>query len=408
MQPAAAGPDLRRVRDLALAALVLSEPPRPAPSPRSQGFFVRVLNFLAFTVLQSIAATGCLRPDESGDSFTVAISDRVACASCTIVVGEPQVLYTPTDSGIDLPLAVRQDSQGRYWVIPAGQVPLGFDSLGTLFQPLGRSGRGPGEYLRPLDVLAIPGDSLAVVDPGNRRLTIVDQRLEYSRSVAIPFSLSAIRVASWPDSVIVSARFPRDGEETALLHRLSIGQSEVGVAESFHQGLHQAALSHPVTKHVFTQISGGSWWSAWINLYDVTLREADGTILKTLERRPSWFPRVSPETYDWRNEPPPPHIAGLEIDSDGLLWVLVLVARSTWKEAWVEVSPNSPEAIARPELLYSTIVEVIDPTSNEIIAVQPLDTYVVNSLPGPRIATFDQDPGGETRISIRTLSVRGR
>lgn len=39
---------------------------------------------------------------------------------------------------------------------------------------IGREGRGPGEFLAPADLLALPGDSTAMVDPGLMRLTTYD------------------------------------------------------------------------------------------------------------------------------------------------------------------------------------------------------------------------------------------
>lgn len=71
------------------------------------------------------------------------------------------------------PGGVDGDAQGRLFVLDgAGKRVLGYDPAGQLLGTWGREGGGPGELNAPSGLAVGPGDSLWVVDRGNRRVTL--------------------------------------------------------------------------------------------------------------------------------------------------------------------------------------------------------------------------------------------
>lgn len=75
---------------------------------------------------------------------------------------------------------------GRIVVLDAGARQLRlFDPAGTFLTAHGREGEGPGEYRDPRAIWRVPGDSLAVYDAGNRRVTVLSDRLAFGRSVPV-------------------------------------------------------------------------------------------------------------------------------------------------------------------------------------------------------------------------------
>jgi hypothetical protein len=71
------------------------------------------------------------------------------------------------------PGGVDGDAEGRLFVLDgAGMRVLGYDPAGRPIGLWGREGGGPGEFAAPSGLAVGPGDSLWVVDRGNRRVTL--------------------------------------------------------------------------------------------------------------------------------------------------------------------------------------------------------------------------------------------
>ncbi len=71
------------------------------------------------------------------------------------------------------PGGVDGDAEGRLFVLDgAGKRVLGYDPTGQPIGAWGREGGGPGELNEPSGLSVGPGDSLWVVDRGNRRVTL--------------------------------------------------------------------------------------------------------------------------------------------------------------------------------------------------------------------------------------------
>jgi hypothetical protein len=80
-----------------------------------------------------------------------------------------------------------QLADGSIAVADAGSSQLRiFDPTGQHRRSIGGPGSGPGEFRVIAAMIALPGDSLLVVDPANRRITIVHAPTGASRSQPLP------------------------------------------------------------------------------------------------------------------------------------------------------------------------------------------------------------------------------
>lgn len=125
----------------------------------------------------------------------------------------------------------------------------------------------------------------------------------------------------------------------------------------------------------------GSFWATEVTRYRPTLYSLAGEELATLDRTGDFFPRsdVYRTPRDVRDPPPTPEIRALHLDSDGLLWVAYLIAGDEWQEA---VRTRDPLRAPDRNMLYDTVVEVIDPDSAELLArtVVPWSLFKVSMM----------------------------
>ena len=331
--------------------------------------------------------------------------DEVSCPRCSIATRTAITLAIPLDVTDGFPLAVRVDSQARYWVFRRAELPALFDAEGTFLGVVGRSGLGPGEYVQAQDVFLVGRDTLVVVDNRTRRATVLDGRLTMVRSIAVPLALNTATVVSWPDTIMASGAIAL-AESRGPLHRLSFARLEAVLQASFRPTEGEMPPEMMIwPTHLFSEPRNGRFWTVWERAYDLRQWTADGTRLRSIERRPSWFPGVSPTSYDWRNEPPPSHIADIEEDSEGLLWVYVRVARATWREAWADAPADALEARPKSELLFATMIEVIDPRRGRVITRQTLENYLIGAVPDRRAAFYEINDRDEGRVVVKALSI---
>jgi hypothetical protein len=342
----------------------------------------------------------------------VPVPDEVACAACNIRTTVAAILVVPRDSTDGFPIAVRSDPRSRFWVFRRGDMPVIFDQSGNFLQTLGRTGRGPGEYVQPYDMANVGHDSILVFDGDGRRVSVLDTSLRYIRSVTMPFEMHSPVVISWPDTVLASGILPTPGQAGWPLHHVSFQSRQPTAVASF--GLTDGEIRPDGvarTWHWFTPSAAGKVWAAWMYGYNLSEWDSRGRVIRALERKPRWFSASSPSSLGTPTTPPPPFVAGIQQDRDGLLWVLVHTPAPTWREAWPKLSPGTREVSSRmiaKERMYSTIIEVIDPRIARVMARQTLNSFGVPGLAGGRIAVYDVDPDGNGRITVLSISLAGR
>ncbi|MGQ0765028.1 MAG: 6-bladed beta-propeller [Gemmatimonadota bacterium] len=343
---------------------------------------------------------------------TVRVPDGLSCARCELTFQPAAALVTPSDTTDGFPIAVRADRQGRFWVFRRGDVPALFDGNGKFLRTLGRRGRGPGEFLMAYDLLVAGNDTIVVMDVSGARATVYLSSLTPVRYVTLPNQMLDPIVISWPNSIVSGGTLPTPDGIGRQLHRISFAGREGRVLKSFGPDEGEVGPDASYLAYQFpAPVRNGAFWSIAFASFDMFQWKTDGTLIRALQRRPAWFSKPSPMDYNWKTEPPPPHIAAIHEDSAGLIWVFVRVAARTWREAWPGV-PESvrevPGRLIQSDKLYATTVEVINPGTRRVVARKTFDRYVISALSDRRAAFYEVDDAGMARIVVGRLLLSGR
>jgi hypothetical protein len=362
-----------------------------------------MIRLASAVVLALIARIGTA----SSQPTTQTIGNQLAC-NCRIRVGSTLVLGSPGDTILTgQPVAVRVDQRGRHWVNPRDGAPIIFGPNGKFIRLLGPKGVGPGEFVGAADIAYLPGDSILVMDARSQRATIVGPDLSVRRSIAMPYPFTRAVAVKWPE-VIANGIVPTPDGVGLPLHIASFGGDQVKYLKSFgpQKPVHRAGTSPTMLAMIIDQAPNGSVWAADRVRYRLSEWGVDGTIKRILTRDALWFADSSDGGLGSPTRAPPPVIGAMNVDRDGLLWVFTNVAAKTWPEAWPAKDRNSREVGAnsiQTELLYDTMVEVIEPSQRRLLAQQKLPGFVLSALPGRRIAVYGADSQGFPQISIVSL-----
>jgi hypothetical protein len=339
----------------------------------------------------------------------VRIPDEPSCAKCTITMKVINTLDSPLDARNDRPWSVSIDNAGRYWMFLEQELPAVYDPTGKFLRSLGRKGKGPGEYEFPQHVV-FAADSAAIFDPGNARVTIVDGSLAMRRSVVTKFQLINPTVVAWP-TIVAGAGAMRPGAVGPPCHRLSLRGID---AEGTAFGL-PSPFTEPTTPfgatHVFAPSTEGRVWIGLREGYNLSEWNADGSLARAIERRPSWFPSKTASRMGNPSTPPDPVVAGIERDSEGLIWVFIRTPAPTWKEGWPAMRPGQREVLGRSiqyEKMYKTMIEVIDPRARRVVARQEFDRHLMNSISGRRGAFFARGVDDLAKTTVVEFVLTGR
>jgi hypothetical protein len=347
---------------------------------------------------------------QASDAVAQQVPDAVSCPRCAVQVEELVSFGSPA---APIPGDVRDilHHGGRYWLLFGGEPLLAYDERGRLIGQFGRRGQGPGEFLDPVALLPASGDSVAVLDRGNLRATVLGPDLRMGRTVTAGMAATAARVVRWPDRILLNGQV--EGASSGYpLHLASAAAKELDFAVSFG---HERGSARPGEWGKTFQIPahGTDLWVADLLRYRLTLWSETGTARQVLERAPSWF---QPSDFPHRGgptKPPAAMIAAVAQDAEGQLWVYSLTPAANWADAWkgqprtgggersVHSGPSATD-------LYRCIVEVIDPRSARVVARGALPGLVISTTGSGTVATYTIDTHGEPRITVYRVGLRSR
>jgi hypothetical protein len=341
----------------------------------------------------------------SAQPSPIRIQDEPTCPKCTISLRVAATLDSPTDAVADRPWHVTTDKSGRYWMILESELPALYASSGKFLQSVGRKGAGPGEYQFAQYAIAV-GDSVAVFDARNARMTVLDPSLKVVRSVVTPYQMLAPRVISWPDAVIVSRRQTGPRDIITPFAKVSLERQDATSKSFGDPWVFDPPHSPYGEGHLFAPSADGGVWTARTRAYQLAQWDKDGVLLEAFDRTSAWFPAEPPFRMGGPEKAPSAQVAGMERDASGLLWVFIQMPATTWKEAWP--AGGGMEVMARKiryEKMWTTRVEVIDPKAGRVVARQDFPRYMLNSLGNGRVAFFHRDPDDLAKTTIAQLTL---
>jgi hypothetical protein len=343
------------------------------------------------------------------------VADPVVCPACKITEAKRIVLVGSGDQVTieTRPWVVRVDGMGRFWVFQEGALPIVFSPQGGSARYVGRKGAGPGEFTSAYDMLSVAGDSVVVFDDRTGRATVLDPSLRAVRSFPMPVRIHSGEVLKWPGSVIANAYSRTARGASHSLQHLAFGRDQVTTLRAFGPA-NDELVPHAagIVQQYLTTAPDGHVWSAGVTGYNLYEWNASGALQQTLRRRPPWFADVHATSIGSPSTPPKPALAGVASDREGLLWVYTYLPASTWRAAWPPtLSPGTREVRTRDigwHVLFDTMIEVIDPRLQRVVARFRHEGSVVNALPGRRAAFYQLDREGGIRVPIVTFDLTGR
>ena len=335
------------------------------------------------------------------------IPDEPSCSTCKVTaVPRVRMDVAAVDAGI--PKVVREGGHGRYWILSGFEPPMVFDANGKFIRRVGRPGSGPGEFQTPQDLLALPGDSVLVVENGVAQ--VLDSGLRVTRRITMGRSLYPGVILRWPSTLVMAGDVMGPHLGRRRTHLVSLAGSEAEVVRQLENDDNVPRTSIPSAgvQQIAPAGKSGGVWSAFPFSYRLYLWTEKGGVERILERRPDWFSSPSEFWLGNASTPPPPRIARIQEDDAGRLWVFLLVAAPTWKEAWARAPRGARDVQASSvdlTRLFRTVVEVIDPAQARLIATAQFSDILVDVLPNNRAAFYGEDTTGEPRLYIATFAI---
>jgi hypothetical protein len=275
----------------------------------------------------------------------VAIEGNVACTGCAIRITTTHTLTAPEEDGaFSFGAPVARDRRGRIFAVaqPANRI-LVFDSAGRFVRRVGRQGSGPGEYWGIMRIVSGPGDSLWVVDGGNRRVTILTPALEYARSFDAPTDIITITPRSDGSAVIAtSIQTPEAfGYPFHLLDR------QGRIVKSFGTMVDNQLLAECrtcVNQSARLAARSDHLLATTKNRYDIERWTVEGgrEVTWSIQNSPWFRPWTTTATGNWLSgaAPRPTTIAEAREDASGLLWISAAKAPSDWAPGRVILAPG--------------------------------------------------------------------
>lgn len=293
----------------------------------------------------------------------VEISTDRTCHTCAIFVEHVATLGKIEDQISPSWFShVAVDQSGNFYVGPTyspGEVAV-YGPSGVLVRTLGREGEGPGEFTGIRVLRITGGDTLHVFSNGRHTvLSIAGEVIDTS-----PFRVASRQVFILGDGRILANASVRTTDRIGLpahilgadgLPSFSFGNDSQTPQGDILPGTHRSAWPS----------GGNDVWVTTLGDYRLELWDTAGVHLQTLVRDAPWFRpwqrRIAGEPFRAR---PPTKIISVHQDKRGLLWVFSRVPDREWQPGF------DPPAYAQ---VYDTVIEVVDPTSGELIISQRFD-----------------------------------
>jgi hypothetical protein len=243
-----------------------------------------------------------------------------------VTLDEPEGALIGTLTSLD------RDGRGRMAVADrmSGRVSI-YDSTGTLLHLIGRSGEGPGEFVRPIDAALLDDGSVAVAETGRPRITRYHPETDSVHTFRLRDAHFGTTVAETDEGLAVYvSRSDPDAP------RVQVYDPEGRVVNAFHRirpEYHEVPYWLAMTKGLMTVGSGQVVAGANLTLPFVRYREDGAPIDSVVGDLPDWDPVPRPEAgrftgpearrkfESWRRTFPT--VDAIEIYRDSLLVVAV-------------------------------------------------------------------------------------
>lgn len=290
---------------------------------------------------------------------TIEITPDPACQDCTISyehVATLGALEDPTSPWIVAWVAC--DREGQCYVGPTyadGEIAV-YAQDGRFVRILGREGEGPGEFKGIQGIRITGGDTLHVLSTGRYTVMLTTGEVVSTATISVGFinmfqvledgRLLIGDIIETPDLMGLPAHIYGHGGQRVR----SFGNSSTG-PQGFQFSGGQRAVSYT---------RGDRIWVNPYGQYRLELWDTAGVHLKSFVHDAPW---LEPWNRTIPGAPfrvrPNARVIGVHEDSAGRLWVIGRIPERDWRPV---------EDTRAYELVYDSVVEVIDPASGKLLA----------------------------------------
>ena len=328
---------------------------------------------------------------------TIQLGDRPSCSACRPSLQPVVRLGASNDPGGFAPLVqIAINARNEYVVSSStfvGELFV-YGSDGMFQRSVGRRGDGPGEFSHPQFVTFDSTDSLHTVDMGGARYSVFAPDLTFARAAQLQARTLAFELDATGNLFIVGPK-----PAGSVTHALQMVAPDGSALQSFDpvdpSARGQAAFGRNIAVD-----AGNHRWSIANAKYELNEWDPDSRLIRQVQARRDWIPDSLPMRLDLSREKPPGQIGGLELDEQGMIWVFAIVPDANWRP----VEPSGQPDMTR---LYDTLIEVIDPVTNTLLARGRHDSVVLPIRPG-RAYSMIEAPDGDRRIQIWRMEITGR
>jgi hypothetical protein len=321
---------------------------------------------------------------------TDTLADRPSCATCQIIIGPRSIRVADPErvvTGVGRSLA----AVGPAHFATGGRgAPVLFDRSGQPVRALGGTGAGPREFSAATAFAVGPGDSLAVYDGPNGRISVFDSGFRFVRDFRIDQAAPNKAVAWLSDGRFAVSSLRASERSIGLtVHLFSTAGAFIkSMAESRRPiGAESSQLQ---ASRLLQELPGGKLLTVThLEEYVVQVWDlASGRLLRELRRAAPWFAE--------RAGPFVPRMSAIMVDSSGRLWTLIAVPSPTWERG---VRPRLIAGVEKTydiidsDLVLDSVIEVIDLAAGVLLAQLRTSRVYKSLLPGGLLAAeADEGP----------------
>ena len=275
-----------------------------------------------------------------------------------------------------------------------------FSSGGAFLRAFGRAGDGPGEYRSVRGLYVGPGDTTYILDQRTARMTVLSPDFDVieTRHLGLrPWMGVRLPSGSW----ILNGNAATEERIGWPLHLLardgsiirSFGATTpVYRADIVFAGLRELAAA-----------GEDRVWAAFKNEYRVELWDTANRPLRSLVRDVPWFrPWYRSEAFA-PDAPFKPIVRHIHVDRAGVLWVIVVVAKSNWSDFLTESRPGVYMVEEPFHRALQVVVEAVDTERACVLAALRPGAYLIDALSDDRFMAYHETLDGVPYLQVWRL-----
>ena len=313
------------------------------------------------------------------------------------------------DGTVNEQARIWMDGKGRYLVTSPqsrGIIKV-FDHDGRYLRTFGVNGSGPGEYAGPVGFTQDAPGLFTVFDAFQMRATQLTDNFEVVNTTLTQTPPQGGAYVRLGDGKLFAAFVSRDMRLFGYpLHLLSPDGTKI-IRSFGEEPDEEIRYGNTLSlARVISQVApDGTVWSAPVNRYLLQQWNQGGELVSTIERSVDWFPPWESQGIA-REVRPKPVVVAVDQDVEGRLWIYLQVADLNWQPmppARTTPGGHTYTSDAQRNALFDTMVEVIDPASQEVLASARLEESPIGLAAPGILYSYTEDEFGHPRYILRRV-----